>query len=276
MLVVIGFRTSSNLAAAFGIAVTSTMAITTVLFAVVARERWRWSRLRRRPAGRLLSGGRPGVPGAPTWSRSRRAAGSRWSSPPILFTLMTTWKRGNALVFAREQHLEMILQRLLKTLKAEPPLRVAAHGVFFSANPSGAPAAMLANLEYNGVLHEQVLLMTVQADGCAAYRGQRAPEVEPLGDGPVSRADALWLYGRAERAAGAASVSPRTACVRPRSGAVFCQPHACDRHRAAGHGAVARAAVPHARRMRPARWTSSACRRARCSRSLLPSRFSLE
>ncbi len=167
---VIGFRTSSNLAAAYGIAVTSTMAITTVIFGVVTRDRWHWNPV----LASLLVGFFLVVDLAFLGANVVKIPSGGWFPlvvAAILFTLMATWKRGSALVFTREQHLELDLQQLLKTLKTDPPVRAPGTAVFLSSNPTGAPAALLANLEYNGVLHEQVLLTTVQATGPAAYRG---------------------------------------------------------------------------------------------------------
>jgi len=182
ILVVIGFRTSGNLAAAYGIAVTSTMAITTVIFAVVARNRWRWSL----PIVVLLVGFFLIVDLAFLGANIVKIPSGGWfplAVAAVLFTLMVTWKRGNALVFAREQHLERDLQQLLETLKTEPPVRAPGTAVFLSANPRGAPAALLANLQYNGVLHEQVLLTTVQSTGAPHISDSERVEVEPLGQG---------------------------------------------------------------------------------------------
>ena len=129
LLVVIGFRSSSNLAAAFGIAVTSTMAITTVLFAVVARRRWRWSRLH---VG-LLAGFFLIIDLAFLTANLVKIPQGGWFPlvvAAVLFLIMTTWKRGNQLVFQREQHLEMSLRRLRERLAAEPPLRMRARRSF--------------------------------------------------------------------------------------------------------------------------------------------------
>jgi KUP system potassium uptake protein len=163
LLVVVSFRTSSHLAAAYGIAVTSTMAITTLLFAVVARERWRWPVL----VVGVLSGGFLGVDSAFLGANLLKIPQGGWFPlvvAVLLFSVMTTWKRGSRLVFLREQDLELSLQGLLARLSAEPPVRTPGTAVFLSANPEGAPAALLANLRYNGVVHAQVLLTTVQIE----------------------------------------------------------------------------------------------------------------
>jgi KUP system potassium uptake protein len=96
---------------------------------------------------------------------------------------MTTWKRGNRIVFTYEQHMEQSLTQLWAHLKAEPPVRSPGTAVFLSANPVGAPAALLANLRYNGVVHEQVLLVTVRIDGVPHLHDEQRLEVEPLEEG---------------------------------------------------------------------------------------------
>jgi KUP system potassium uptake protein len=158
---VLGFETSSNLAAAYGIAVTTTMAITTLIFSVVARERWGWSL----PRVALLTGFFLVVDLAFLAANLVKIPQGGWFPlvvAAVLFTLMSTWKRGSRLVFDQEQHLEQPLEQLLARLRAAPLRRAPGAAVFLSSNPDGAPAALLANLQYNGVLHEQVLLTTVQ------------------------------------------------------------------------------------------------------------------
>ncbi|MDP9316829.1 MAG: potassium transporter Kup [Chloroflexota bacterium] len=160
ILVVIGFRSSSNLAAAYGIAVTSTMAITTIIFGVVARRRWRWHPL----LVGLVAGFFLVIDFAFLGANLVKIPQGGWFPLVVavaILALMTTWKRGNQLVFAREQDLEMSHQQLLERITTHPPHRVPGTAVFLSANPGGAPAALLANLRDNGVLHERVLLLTV-------------------------------------------------------------------------------------------------------------------
>jgi KUP system potassium uptake protein len=158
---VLGFQTSSNLAAAYGIAVTSTMAITTVIFGIVARTRWRWGTL----GVALLVSFFLIVDLAFLAANFVKIPQGGWFPlvvAVVLFTLMTTWKRGSRIVFTHEQNLEQPLAQLLERLQTASLARAPGCAVFLSANPEGAPAALLANLRYNGVVHEQVLLTTVQ------------------------------------------------------------------------------------------------------------------
>ena len=182
ILVVIGFRTSSNLAAAYGIAVTSTMAITTIIFGVVARRRWRWPAL----VVGLVAGFFLIVDSAFLLANLVKIPQGGWFPlvvAAVLILVMTTWKRGNQLVFAREHNLELSLNRLLEQITANPPIRVRGTAVFLSANPVGAPAALLTNLKDNGVLHERVLLLTVRTGEVPHVAADERLQIEPVGQG---------------------------------------------------------------------------------------------
>jgi KUP system potassium uptake protein len=159
--VVLGFQTSSHLAAAYGIAVTSTMVITTIIFAVVARNRWRWSA----PWVAVMVAFFLIVDLAFFGANIVKIPQGGWFplvAAALIFIAMTTWKRGSWLVVTRERDLELSLDRLLERVEKEKPVRTPGDAVFLSANAEGAPAALLANLRYNHVLHERVLLLTVQ------------------------------------------------------------------------------------------------------------------
>ena len=170
IVTVIGFHTSSNLAAAYGIAVTSTMAITTVLFYVVARERWNWSFL---PTAALclffliidlsffganiikfFDGG---------WFPLLLAA--------IVFLLMMTWKKGRSILARRVQEETQLLDEFLEEIGRHPPTRVPGTAVFMNGNATRTPPALLHNLEHNKVLHERVLFLTVKT--------RQIPHVDP-------------------------------------------------------------------------------------------------
>jgi KUP system potassium uptake protein len=180
--VVAGFRTSSNLASAYGVAATSTMTITTLIFAVVAHRQWRWSL----PVVGVVAGLFLLVDGAFLGANLVKIPHGGWFPlvvGALVYTVMTTWKRGSWLVVTREQHLEMGLNGLLARLRQQPPLRVPGTAIFLSANPDAAPAALLANLQYNGVLHERVLLATVQFEEMPRVLKEDRVRVEPLGEG---------------------------------------------------------------------------------------------
>jgi KUP system potassium uptake protein len=182
VIVVIAFRTSGNLAATYGIALTFTMVITAVIFGIVARERWGW------PLWRvvLLVGFFLLVDLAFLGANLVKIPNGGWF--PILtavaiFTIMTTWKRGSRIVNQREQSLEDDLGHMLDVCQAQPPLRAPGTAIFMSANPSGAPSALVANLRYNGVIHEHVLLVSVLIRGAPHQDPAERITVEPLGQG---------------------------------------------------------------------------------------------
>jgi KUP system potassium uptake protein len=182
IVVVLSFRSSSNLAAAYGIAVSLTMAITTLVFGMAARRRWHWpwAALAGVIAYILL------VDLSFLGANLVKIPQGGWFpllAALLIYTLMTTWKRGNWLVFNREQDLELSLPRLLKRIRAEKLARTPGTAIFLSANPRSAPAALLANLQYNGVLHERVLLVTVEIDEAPHVRAAERLKVEPLGEG---------------------------------------------------------------------------------------------
>jgi KUP system potassium uptake protein len=159
--VVLGFQSSTHLAAAYGIAVTSTMVITTIIFAVVARNRWRWSA----PWVAMMVAFFLVVDLAFFGANIVKIPQGGWFplvAAALIFIAMTTWKRGSWLVITRERDLELSLDRLLDRVQKEQPVRTPGDAIFLSANAEGAPAALLANLRYNHVLHERVLLLTVQ------------------------------------------------------------------------------------------------------------------
>jgi KUP system potassium uptake protein len=194
--VVLGFQTSSNLAAAYGIAVTSTMVITTIIFAVVARNRWRWSA----PWVATVVAFFLVIDLAFFGANIVKIPQGGWFpivAALLVFGVMTTWKRGSWLVVMRERNLELTLPRLLERVEMEKPVRAAGDAVFLSANREGAPAALLANLKYNHILHERVLLLNVQYEEVPYIDREQRIEVEHLGH-QIYRA--TFRYGFMEEA----------------------------------------------------------------------------
>jgi KUP system potassium uptake protein len=182
LIVVLTFRTSSNLAATYGIALACTMVITALIFGIVARERWKW------PLSRviLLAGFFLIVDLAFLGANLVKIPQGGWFplvAAVLIFTVMTTWKRGSRIVNQREQSLEQDLHALLITCDECHPLRAPGVAVFMSANANGAPDALVANLRYNGVIHEQVLLVNVLIRGIPHQGDTDRMTVEPLGQG---------------------------------------------------------------------------------------------
>ncbi len=180
VLAVVMFKSSSNLAAAYGIAVTLDMLITTVLTFFVIRYGWKY------PLALCVA--------ATGWffivdlaffsSNLLKLFAGGWFPlliGGVVFTLMMTWKQGRALM-ARAQQAEAIeLDSFLEAVFMDPPTRVAGTAVFLTADTGTVPAALLHNLKHNKVLHEQNLFVTVRSHERPWIGLDKRLEVEPLG-----------------------------------------------------------------------------------------------
>ena len=161
LLVVLGFQNSSALGAAYGIAVTGTMAITSVLFVVVAARRWNWPLWR---AGSLAAAFLV-VDLAFLGANALKIAHGGWVPLAIavaLFTLMTTWKRGRDILRERLRDITMPLDTFLESLGTGSIPRVQGTAVFMTSESGGAPVVLLHHLKHNKVLHEKVILLSIQ------------------------------------------------------------------------------------------------------------------
>lgn len=160
---VLGFKSSSNLASAYGIAVTLTMLIDTVLAFVVVRELWRWSCTKSWVflVGFLI------VDLAFVLACSVKIIDGGWFPLALggfIFLLLSTWQRGRALLAERTRVETMPLDLFIQSLFHSPPHRVAGVGIFMTTSLGGVPRALLHNLLHNKVLHEKVVLLKVQIE----------------------------------------------------------------------------------------------------------------
>ncbi|MDP3088768.1 MAG: potassium transporter Kup [Methylotenera sp.] len=161
MVLVLSFKSSGNLAAAYGIAVTGDMIITTLLAGIVFHHIWGWSKLR---TG-LLVGMFLVVDVAFFSANILKIPDGGWVPLVIgivIFTLMLTWKTGRAMVYARLKNEAMELEPFIDAVGAHPPTRVSGTALFMTPNQEGVPHAMLHNLKHNKVLHEKMVLLTVK------------------------------------------------------------------------------------------------------------------
>jgi KUP system potassium uptake protein len=161
MILVLGFKSSNNLAAAYGIAVTGDMVITSILATVVVAKVWKWGWVK---AG-LLFACFLAVELVFLAANILKIPDGGWF--PLLagmaiFIVMMTWKRGRQLLSARLQGERLELSMFLDSLASSMPTRVAGTSVFLNADPKGVPHALLHNLMHNKVLHERVVLLSVQ------------------------------------------------------------------------------------------------------------------
>ena len=158
---VLTFQTSSNLASAYGIAVTLTMLTTTLLFYFAARHLWKWSPLKALLTCALflpleiafLVGNLPKIPDG-GWFPLLVAG--------CIFLLMSTWRTGRRILGDRLKSGTLPLATFLEEIQRNSPQRVKGTSIFLSGNPEGTPLALMHNLKHNQVLHEQVVIMTIQ------------------------------------------------------------------------------------------------------------------
>ena len=161
ILLVLVFRTSSALAAAYGVAVTTTMVITSTLLYVVARDVWRW---KRRLAASLVAVFL--LIDLGFWSSNMvKLPHGGWVPlvlAGIVFTLMTTWWRGRKILGDRLQVSALPDELFVSSVEINPPLRVPGIAVYMDRTPEATPHALLHNIKHNKVLHEKVILLTIE------------------------------------------------------------------------------------------------------------------
>ena len=182
LLLVLMFRSATALGAAYGVAVTGTMAITTILFYVIARYRWEWPRWKALGflvfflaidlgffAANLLKVPHGG------WVPLLIAGG--------VFLLMITWKRGRTILSDMMRRGTLPLDLFLADVERKKPVRVSGTAVFLTSDPEGAPVVLLHHLKHNKVLHEQVILLSIMSAEVPEVSVVEKITVEKLGAG---------------------------------------------------------------------------------------------
>ncbi len=179
---VLTFRTSSNLAAAYGVAVTATMAITTVLTYRVMTRKWRWNAVGATLLAALFLTFDLSFFGA----NAIKIPDGGWFPLAVAvlgYALLTTWQRGRTLLAARLAETTIPLPILLGDIAAEEPHRVRGTAIFMTAQSDGVPYPLLFNLRHNQVLHERVILFTVTTVEIPRVDPAERITIEKLADG---------------------------------------------------------------------------------------------
>jgi len=179
---VLGFGSSSALAAAYGIAVASTMVITTLGVAVIARYRWDWApwKMALILLPLLL------LDTLFVVANSAKIVHGGWfplAFGAILFFLFSTWKRGRGLVNYERDRAGLRLEPFLQALSIDPPQRVEGTAVFMSGGIDEVPHALLHNLKHNRVLHERVIFLSAVARDIPHVDPKDSAEIRALGGG---------------------------------------------------------------------------------------------
>jgi KUP system potassium uptake protein len=182
VILVLGFGSADDLASAYGIAVTGTMTITTFLFCQVARDRWHWSRWQVAALGALFLAVDLSFLGA----NLVKITSGGWFPilvAAVVYTLMTTWKRGRHAVTAILHENSLPLGLFLEDMERRRPSRVQGTAVFMTSDPAGAPVVLLHHLKHNKVLHERVIIMSIEGEEIPQVQPEARVELKERGEG---------------------------------------------------------------------------------------------
>jgi KUP system potassium uptake protein len=178
---ILGFQQTTHLAAAYGVAVSMTMVITTILIGVVARELWEWPL----PLVMLITGLLL-IPDLSFWaanmSKVREGGWFPLVAASLIFLLMTTWRAGKEQLSGDLYASRIPVASYLNEFKQEPPARVAGTAIYMTGNIEGVPPALLYQLEHNKVVHEKVIFLTIVTEEVPRVPSAQKLEVIELGE----------------------------------------------------------------------------------------------
>jgi KUP system potassium uptake protein len=178
---VVGFGSSSNLAAAYGIAVASQMVVTTTLLCVVARQRWGWTWQVALIALVLIP-----IDLAFFGSNLLKLAHGGWFPLGVgaaIFAIMSTWRRGRRVLYERMEVTALPIDVFLPDLETSKLPRVPGTAVFLTGDPQGTPLALLHNIEHNKVVHHRTVCLTLLTEDVPYVPYDARVTVKPLGEG---------------------------------------------------------------------------------------------
>jgi KUP system potassium uptake protein len=179
---VLGFRTSTNLAGAYGVAVSTTMAITTILAFVVARDLLGWSVFK---AGIITAAFLIGDLAFLVANYFKIIHGGWFPLviAAVVFTIMTTWRKGRMILSTRLRDGALSPHDFVASLRHRPPVRVPGTAVFMHRSPDVIPSALLHSLKHYKALHERVILLMVHTEEVSHLRDDERIQFDTLGDG---------------------------------------------------------------------------------------------
>jgi KUP system potassium uptake protein len=182
VVLTVTFRSSSRLATAYGLAVTGTLLLTTTLFLILARTAWRW------PAWRLallavIFGGLELTFFAANLTKIVHGGWLPLLIGALVVTVMLTWQRGRSVITARRTDLEGSLPEFVDQLRRDTPSRVPGTAVFPHPTKMTVPLALRANVEFNGVLHDHVVIVSVTSENIPHVPRSARLAADPLGYG---------------------------------------------------------------------------------------------
>ena len=182
VVLVLAFQSSGGLASAYGIAVTGTMTITTLLFCSVARDRWKWPLWRVLAVGALFLS----VDLAFLGANLVKIASGGWfpiAIAVVVYALMTTWKRGRQIVAGILRESSLPIDLFLSDVGRRKPPRVPGTAVFMTSDPAGVPVVLLHHLKHNKVLHEIVVIMSIEGEDVPQVKPEERLGLQDLGAG---------------------------------------------------------------------------------------------
>jgi KUP system potassium uptake protein len=179
---VLGFKSSSALAAAYGIAVTGTMMITTILFHRVVRDLWRWPRLKAWPLTVIFMTVDVAFFGA-NLIKVEEGGWFPLAAGAVVFVLLSTWKKGRELLAEQMRAAGLPLDLFLAEISRKNPTRVPGTAVFMTGNMGNVPPVLLHHLKHNKILHERVLLVSAVTEEIPSVSEAERVSVRELGSG---------------------------------------------------------------------------------------------
>lgn len=174
------FKSSSNLASAYGVAVTATMTITTILLYFVARHLWNWTR----PKTALMIGLFLLIDMAFLFPNLLKIESGGWvplAVGAVIYLLMSTWRKGRRILANHLKERSISIEDFLQKITLNPPLRVPGSAIYMSGELWGVPVPLLHNLKHNKVLHETIALLTIRTVEVPFVAKKERVQIDTLG-----------------------------------------------------------------------------------------------